>query len=366
MIRAERPSGGERYFDAKFRPEKMRLFGGAIKVVDITPEIPNPNKPRPVIEVPGWSTNLDASKGTLRVLEGKGRQVLSLTHMRHGGEVHMAYEEITERVTERLTAQQVDEITIAKNLAEQDDRWQFLLHNFSEVSLRRAMTLLGVIEAKGIEKADILAQSEGAIDAVIAKYLCPDKIGDFVVVAPGGMLGEDSARRIAKGNLKQVQLESKNNQPLPYSLTGDKERDAEFADKRNTMLEDHVTPLQSALNVTGYVGSNVVRAFNEARAIAQPVDFLFKAARREGSKITVIHGVGDPVFPMDEMQRRGKFTVDKYRNGKLVDRGSVDGFISVKGHHGMLFIDHRLMELADHAFTMMANPPQKEEGLTLW
>lgn len=361
-MRIEVPARGS--FDAKFQPTEMRLFGGTIRTVDISSEIRRPDKPTPVLVLPGWSSGLEANKGPIRVLEGAGRRVLSTTHIREkdGGMLDDSYSQLSDKIHQRLVSQGVDQQEVAGHLIDLFERWEFLRDNFSEESIRRAMTIVGMLEEKGVEKVDIVAHSEGAIDAVTAKFLCPDKIGNLVLVAPAGMMGKDNLLRLAVGNIRQGRIDRRE-----WRKRADETPGASVFDKNEDhMRKDQLSPQDVSERATEYWNANRQRAFAELRALTDPVDLLYKTTRIDGSKIVVIHAVDDPLFPMKKMQKRGMFTVDEFeeveidgiKNRNLVNRGTVDGFLSIQGNHGTMFTDHRVMQLADYALTTMANPSE--------
>lgn len=345
----ETAGNGSRSFEQRFQVEKMRpfgVFGGSLEVVDIAPEVPNPSKLRPVLIAPGWSANPDVYKGPIKALESKGRHVLSLSHTRYGRSIDTMYEKLVTKTKSNLAAGGMSEVKLAEKGVDFEARWNFLLNNYPTATLRRALNILGMLEEKGIEKTDVIAHSEGGIDIAVATYLNPDKIGNIVPLESAGLMGHDSPYRIAKGNLQQGKIESKQNPSLPHDGT-----DTQLIQDIEQMAKDSLSPKEGKRNLLRYVRRNPIRAIAEVIALADPIEYLLKEARENGSGVLPIHAVDDPVFPMGEVQRRGALYTDAYsKDGK----GTVDGFLSIQGNHSTFLADPRVALLADYALTQLA------------
>ena len=134
--------------------QKIESLGGMIEIVDVTPE--KLAKETPVLFAPGWGETQETFKDSLKEMFELGRRVLSLSHAREGGDKEDIKENVVE-ATEKFADYPADE-------------------------LRKAITLLAVLAEKGIEKIDVVAHSEGAINAVIAAALHPEKIRNMVLV----------------------------------------------------------------------------------------------------------------------------------------------------------------------------------------
>src|SRR5207244_703766 len=116
------------------------------------------------------------------------------SQMRHGGEPGASYTQLREQIRERLTQPGVTDEVIATQLTGIDTRWKELVGIYPETTLRRALTILSLLEEKKIEQVDILGRSQGGIDVAVAARLCPDKFRNFVLLNTAGMMGESTVR----------------------------------------------------------------------------------------------------------------------------------------------------------------------------
>lgn len=259
----------EHSFESQFaRKEEFNINGAIVESVDIKPE--NPKSEIPVLVAPGWAATMDSFKPGMKVLMENERRVISLNHPRKGG-------------------------TILDSLNEEIEK------NSSE-ELRKAHTILGLLEQKGIEKIDVIAHSEGAINVSIAAMLHPEKFRNIVLYAPAGLIGNDTLFRLIKGSMGTT--------PRTETMSIIPETDIE----------------KEYLEVTKNIGSdyqmaNPLRAGKEVLAISQAqIEDMLRYLRGRGIKIVVIAAVEDTMFPMEKYQ-------------KNVDSSFVDGFLSVRGGH---------------------------------
>ncbi|MEK7133642.1 MAG: alpha/beta fold hydrolase [Patescibacteria group bacterium] len=144
--------------------EKIETYGGTSEVVDISPE--NPKTDVPVLLAPAWACSINVYKPAIETLASKGRRVISLNHARNRRDSSF------------------------------DEK---LLDQYSAAELTKAFNFLDVLDQKKIEKVDVIAHSEGCLNAVIAATLRPDKFRNLVLFAPAGLIGDDNAWRLLKG-----------------------------------------------------------------------------------------------------------------------------------------------------------------------
>ena len=87
-----------------------------------------------------------------------------------------------------------------------------------------------------------------------------------------------------------------------------------------------------------YIVKNPGKSFQEAKAISvAEIHEVLKELHERGIGVAVIHGVDDPVFPMDKMQ-------------ETVKKDQIDGFYSVKGGHDEIWVHpEKYVALADQA-----------------
>lgn len=157
--------------------------------------------------------------------------------------------------------------------------------SYPQEGFQRALDLLELIDKKDLGKVDVVAHSQGGIDVAIAASLRPEKFRNIVLVDPGGMVGEKTFPDLLK----------------------------KFAGKRNSWAQFK--------EGTKYIAKNPYRAIKEAVAVSRSeIHELLRGLKSEGIGISIIHGVDDHLFPMDEVQQIAK-------------ADQLDGFYSVAGGH---------------------------------
>ena len=258
-------------FESQFaNKEKFFINGVTVESVDINPE--NPKTETPVLIAPGYGATMDSFKPGMEILVEKNRRVISLNHPRRGG-------------------------TVPDSLNEEVEK-------YPREELRKAQTILGLIEQKNIEKIDVIAHSEGAINVAIAAMLHPEKFRNIVFYAPAGLIGNDNLFRLIKGAIAGSKR--------PESIS------------KFPVTEAEKNYLASTANITSeYQNKNLVRAVKEVLAISRvQIQEMLKYLREKGVKVVAIAAVDDTLFPMEKMQKDRNVTTD-----------FVDGFLSVRGGH---------------------------------
>jgi len=272
---------GENSFEAQFEnKEELELAGGKAEVVDISPDTPKTEIP--VFLAPSWGCTTEVYKPALKELVDHDRRTISLDHPRIGGDMKISEEEAVEK--------------------------------YPTEELRKALNILGVMEQKGVDKVDVIAHSEGAINAAIAAMIHPEKFRNMVLFAPAGMIGEDTFTRLLKGFAGQ----SKRADTLKG--TGDEEgrgwKDIEITETEKQVASD------AATGVLKYFAKNPLRSIRETMDISKSqIHEMLRYLHEKGIGIVVMSGVDDPVFPMDKMQEIAKYDM-------------LDGFLSLRGGHG--------------------------------
>lgn len=61
-----------------------------------------------------------------------------------------------------------------------------------------------MLEVKGIDKVDLIGHCEGAVNATLLALEHPEKVRSLVLLAPGGMVGEDSFVRVVEPFVKKI------------------------------------------------------------------------------------------------------------------------------------------------------------------
>lgn len=286
-LETERKSFEEQFADR----QQIESFGGKVEVVDIMPE--KQKTEVPVVFAPGWSETIETFKDSIKIMADLQHRVLSLEHARYG-------ESIDIRETEK---------------------------KYPAEELRKAFALLDVLAEKNIGKIDVVAHSEGAINTVIAASFQPDKFRNIVLVGPGGLIGEDKFPRLASR--------------FSINIIRGIIRSIKEPGIRESVLRDNKERIK-------YILKNIPRALNEAVAISKSdIHEALRELHDIGIGTIVIHGVDDPVFPMDKVQ-------------EIVDADQLDGFYSVKGDHNDIWTHpEKYVALAEHALEALAKKQEK-------
>lgn len=269
------------HFEKQFaRKEVIQTRNGHTEIVDIEPVFQKHTVP--ILLAPGWGDTVQVYKESLKIIHDGKRRVLSVSHSRW-----------------------------RKNVAEET--------GFPVAEIRKAQSLIGVIDQKNLGKVDVIAHSEGAINTIIAATLYPDKFRNIVLVSPGGLIGEDKLHKLV-GRMMFV---------------------SSVHDTMQTMRSSHEKgPLTNAAKeIAKYFAKNPKRAIEELNAIAKSdILEMVKNLHESGIGISVVAGVDDPIFPISRMTKI-------LRDSK----GSIDGFYSVKGGHNKIITDERYTRAALNA-----------------
>lgn len=262
-------------------PEKMNIWGEEIDVYDITPETLKTDVP--VVIAPGFSATPMAHEQHILALARAGRRVIAIDTP-HG-----------------LTAPTVMGTTERE---------------FPTIELAKASAIFQALTERGIERADVVAHSEGALYSTIAAHLDRSRFRNMVLVDPAGIIGQDNWYRLVKGRIAEA------------VATGISEAKREKADTDRMLpkLQSPLIPLKVlAGNLKGTVAS--IKAMTESDVVG-----VLKDLRNDGIGISIIAGADDKVFPMEKMQ---KALGRDAETGEL--QNAVTGFYSVKGGHDDLF-----------------------------
>ncbi|MDO8516097.1 MAG: hypothetical protein Q7S28_02500, partial [bacterium] len=144
-------------FEEQFaNKEEFEFLGGKVEFVDIKPE--HPKNEVPVLFAPGWGSTPEAMKDAIRVMVERGRRVLCLSHATSGGDMGEMDPEIREK--------------------------------YPEAELRKALALNQLLTEKGIEKADVIAHSEGGINTAIAASVDSENFRNIIFMNVGGLIGK--------------------------------------------------------------------------------------------------------------------------------------------------------------------------------
>lgn len=285
--------------ESSLHPRKLEEFecpGGQIKVIDVEPSEQKTSVP--VLVIPGWGETSRTFETSISVLADAHRRVLTIDQPRWG----------------------------PIQSPERDDQ-----RVYPKYELTKALNVLGVLKQKGIEKADVLAHSEGAIAAVMAASISPDQFRSIVLVAPGGMIGNEGLADVVS--------------KLFRTMTDFLKRVATDQEARQHLLVSARETIKSVLK-------NPPRAMIELAEAHLKSDIreMLRVLHNQGIKIAIIHGVNDPALPLEEMQSAAK-------------QDQVDGVYSVKGDHHEIFArPGKYTALAEEAFTALEAKLIKESA----
>lgn len=271
-------------------PHLIPVDGETIEIRDVRPE--NAKDSIPVITGLGWSESPDSIKKNVHLIYNNGRRVIS-PNTPHGIEPGEIAEEAS---------------------------------SHPAVELRKMAGLIKSLEALGVEKADVVAHSEGAIYTVLAAYLFPEKIRNIVLVNPAGVIGKDSLPRLMVG----------------FSADLTKQVIKDLMDGGPTFL----------LNGLKVLSKNPLQAIKSVLAIADSdIRDMLRDVREHGIKISVIATTEDIAFPMKKIQ-------------EALGRGDIDGLYSMVGSHNEYLTNPEpYIRIAEHALSdMAANNKEKAES----
>jgi pimeloyl-ACP methyl ester carboxylesterase len=253
----------ERQYD---NPNRVEIGTDTACIYDIAP--PHPRSSVPILFCPGWMENPQNHKETIYALYRQGRRTV-FPDSPHGIE--------------------------ARPRA-----------NLPMAQLRHAEVLIATLKHQGIDEADAIAHSAGAIGLAIAGTASGGpRFRNVVLQSPAGLCGGETVASVAWHAWQESRQETRRQRwkPTEHQLIRDP--------GRRRM----------------YWVSTLARTVAEINAIAN-VDIreLLIEMRRRGGLLAVVHGTDDRLFSMGRMQRH-------------VDVGVVDGFYSVEGGHQQILLE---------------------------
>jgi pimeloyl-ACP methyl ester carboxylesterase len=241
----------------------------------------------PVVFIPGMAADWEHMEDSLKILSEEGRHLFALVQPK-------------------------------KKMADVD------------IETQKAFSILSLIENKDLNNTDLVATSEGAINALIGACLDPKKIRNIVLVNPAGLFGKDG----------RISLVKRSGEEMTRSLNeaGD---DPEVIQKlkslrkrsKKLMIENPSVFLQ------------------ELRALSQvDIQEMLGYLKEQGIKVSIIQGVEDLLFPMRKTQEYAK-------------AGLIEGFYSTKGgHYNFLTHPQDFMPLVGKALRTLEEKLHIEES----
>jgi pimeloyl-ACP methyl ester carboxylesterase len=264
----------------------------------------------PVIIAPGWGNTAIAMRKSLETFGRKGRRAITFDHRRE----------------QSLSS-------ISKDQNEQTE------------TLQRAFEILAVLKQQEIEgPVNGMGYSEGGIDILLAAKIEPERFKRIVLVAPGGMMGEDNKWKLAGRFIKGAIKDGLSTVVKPETL---------------------IPVMRYTKELAKYLGKNPAMAYREVSAIAQSdITVLVKELTDMGISVDFICGSDDKAFPMYSENDDGTLaekTVQKqagriYKEQRGMGKEANIGFYSVKGGHGelMLYPD-KYTAVAEEAYRAREN-----------
>lgn len=196
-----------------------------------------------------------------------------------------------------------------------------------EAEMRKLETLLTLIEAKGAKKINVIATSESAIYVTAAAVLYPEKFANIILVEPAGLIGEDSFLGLIKRTAKDMSAQQ----------------------KMDSNWQKAKFPSPASVGAKSIL-SNIGASIREIQAISKAdIREALQKIHQSGIGISIIHAVDDKVFPMERVQQ-------------MVKSDMIDGFYSVEGVHGSIYIYEPYGRIAEMALCALEEKQSKKSG----
>lgn len=249
--------------------EELRTAGGAIKFVDIMPSTADLKSPVPLVFASGWAETLELLKGAIQSLVETGRRVIAIDYTELDG--------------------------ILKEV-----------NGLPPSIYMKATAFKKLVEYKKIPKVDIVAHSEGAVNAAVGTLMMPGKVRKLVLVAPGGVMNNDNFYKLTVRFSFSIFIKA--------LLSA------------NSKFARRVAALCIKERIK-YIIMNPRQAFQEAIGISNfHITNTLRKIKKQGVELHVIHSKDDGVFPIGESKR-------------VASEVGVDGFHQISGHHHNIFAE---------------------------
>lgn len=268
-------------FEQQFRNrEELKFSEGKITVIELIPDTLRDQIP--VLLIPGWSENQDTYKKAAEVGFSQGRKIITV-------------------------GENINNIPIESP-------------DYPEEEFKKALLLLKALETKGIEKADSIDHSEGAIYGLIAALMKPDQFRNIVLDKPAGLIGKDNKAALTGRFLKLLIQE---------------------AIARPILLTDPTSSIRAGARTAKYMAENPQRVLKEMDALTTTdITEMMRMLSSKGINFSVIAGVKDPLFPVGRQ-------IANMEASEIPP--PIRGYYSVLGGHNEISIDRKHAQLAFNA-----------------
>lgn len=195
------------------------------------------------------------------------------------------------------------------------------LKHIPPIMVQKALAHIHLLDELGIKQTDVIAQSQGGIDSLVATLMRPKLFHNIILFNPAGMVGPDT---------------------LPFLLgrfTLEALRDILLHIKHSTNFSREDANQRIAWQML----KHPVKSTRSAYAITKiRLEELIELIRTQcDSQIVCIAGSEDTLFPIEKMRTRASLE-------------TLGGFLTVKGNHVDIFRrPHIYMGLAYHLLTAM-------------
>ncbi|MDO8521675.1 MAG: alpha/beta hydrolase [bacterium] len=323
-------SANKSVFERAFtKKERVSISGGGIDVVDIP--APALSDKKPLILSPAWGMGPEVYKYILKGFSDAGRRTLSFTYPSKGGTTELLPED------------------------------KELVKDFPAEEVRDALTLMSVLEARGVEEGGVLGHSKGGASAAIAALLFAERaargegkkrIANIILFGSAGLIGKDSLPRLGYGFAAQKSNRGKQSESFAAIPVSDKQRaDAEangltmpvYAAIPNTKEDAEGGAAAGVALVSHIKESGFYRTSEEVWGLSRiHIDSLLRKLKKHGIGITIMTGVDDPVFPTRRMTSTisaqltpAEKALNYEKKIDAITENIVDGVLTIRAEHGI-------------------------------
>ncbi len=187
--------------------------------------------------------------------------------------------------------------------------------------INKSLALTTILEALSIDRVDVIAHSQGGIDAIAAALLEPERFAHIILFNPAGMIGSDKLPHLM-GRFLLDAFSSLLKSPNKHMSISQKKIDRKIFEQA---IKHPIVSMRAAHAIT----------------TTQLEEMILLLNKQYGVQMMCVVGQDDQVFPLDKIQSRA-------------DLQSLRGFISIKGDHADIFKRPKLyMGLATYLLSAM-------------